>query len=76
MLFQRRKFHWLRISVFILLFIIPAVAAACPYCAGQDNKFSDILVPVAVLLGAPFAVAGVFIVVVVKHNNSKKNKSV
>ena len=75
MLFQRRKFHWLRISVFILLFIIPAVAAACPYCAGQDNKISDILLPIAVLLGAPFAVAGVFIAVVIKNNKSEKENN-
>ncbi|HJM46891.1 MAG TPA: hypothetical protein QGH56_03600 [Candidatus Marinimicrobia bacterium] len=69
---QIRKFRWLWIGVFILLFTVPSVADACPYCAGQDNKFTDILLPVAILLGSPFIVAGVFIIVVIKNNKSEE----
>lgn len=66
------KSNWIWICI-ILLFVGPTTLNACPFCAGQDNKFSDILVPVTFLLGAPFAVAGVFIAVVMK-NNKKNNK--
>jgi len=59
------------ICVFLLL-VGPTALNACSFCAGQDNKFSDILVPVAFLLGAPFAVAGVFIAVVMKNNKNNK----
>ncbi len=73
--FQMRKSNWIWLCVFIMLFIFPAVADSCPFCAGQDNKFSDILLPVALLLGAPFAVAGVFIAVIVKHNKTEQKES-
>ena len=75
MSFQIKKCNWIWICVFIIIFLIPAAADACPYCAGQDNKISDILLPIAVLLGAPFAVVGVFIAVVIKNNKSEKENN-
>lgn len=69
------KFNWIWVWFFLLI-IGPATVNACPFCAGQDNTFSDILVPVAFLLGAPFAVVGVFIAVIVKNNKTDKKESV
>ncbi len=42
--------------------------SACPFCAGQDNQFSDILIPVGLLLGSPFLVVGVFVTIVRRQN--------
>ena len=47
---------------------------SCPYCAGKDSTFSDILLPVAALLGAPFVIFGVIAFFVVKSNR-KENQS-
>ncbi|MBT6938103.1 MAG: hypothetical protein HN982_11040 [Candidatus Marinimicrobia bacterium] len=45
---------------------------ACPFCAGQDNQFSDILIPVGLLLGSPFLVVGIFVTIVRKQNKMEE----
>jgi len=62
--------HWHNYSrqTIKLLIIVFSSISACPFCAGQDNQFTDILVPVGLLLGSPFLVVGVFISIVRKHN--------
>lgn len=74
MSFQIKKSRWIWICIFLFL-IGPSTVKTCPVCAGQDNKFSEILVPIGLLLGAPFVVAGVFIAVIVKHNKTEKDNA-
>ncbi|GEM_PF-407752 len=54
--------------------IAPGLIWACPFCAGRDSTISDILLPVAALLGAPFVIFGVIAFFVVKSNR-KENQS-
>ncbi|MBC8322979.1 MAG: hypothetical protein H8E70_05380 [Candidatus Marinimicrobia bacterium] len=70
----KMKFRWIWICI-ILIVIYPSFMNACPVCAGQDNTLSDILVPITLLLGTPFAVAGIFIAVVLKHNKTEKENA-
>ncbi len=62
---QWRPYTRMSIILFVTVF---SYIAACPFCAGQDNQFSDILVPVGLLLGSPFLVVGIFITIVRKQN--------
>lgn len=55
-----------------IITVFPGLLLACPYCAGRDSTFSDILLPVAALLGAPFIIFGVIAVFVVKSNRREK----
>jgi hypothetical protein len=64
----------LRNIIYGVLSIIPGMLWSCPYCAGKDSTFSDILLPVAALLGAPFVIFGVIAFFVVKSNR-KENQS-
>ena len=62
-----------RLCVVILVLLIPAVANACPYCAGREGGIGTLLL-MAAMIALPFGVAGVVYKVIKKVNAREESE--
>lgn len=62
------KFNYFHKFVSII-FLIPGIGWACPYCAGQSGEtyIQSIIVPIAGLLSAPFLIIVIIICIIYFH---------